>query len=92
MEITEQLLKELCSNGVTLDEYLVLYDKYYSLGLRRVYKADSHTYDGLRGKGFISEKTGNILADGRDLLETIWAAADTKDSAIQDYGEDFEKF
>lgn len=71
MELTENLLRQLNKYGLTLDEYFVLYDQYFTLGMRRVYRVEDHTYEGLKGKGFISEKTGIILSDGREMLEDI---------------------
>lgn len=82
MKLNLTKITKLIELGVSIDEYVLLYSKFYSLGWTKSVRFPKNIYESLKEKEYLSKRS-TLTKDGKKFVELI-------DGSIPDVG-DFEE-
>lgn len=88
MIINDSIIDNICSNGITIEEFMILFCKYVPGNKWLVkYRPKEHSYNKLIVNGYLTA-TRSISASGKKLLKSITSKA----PIIPSNTEEFDKF
>lgn len=89
-EVNLELIELLKKSNLTLEEYFIVYSKYFQTGWVRVYRPAEILYNKLIRLNYLTKNRG-ISKAGRDLIEALASGDVAKIKGVEEHFEEFWK-